>query len=160
MLWTLLMTVRWPMMIGIAVMGLYLVNDLLPDQSKLKEAATLDPQGPSRTPPNPHGGARFLASPTPRRNTTRSWWPLKKLLGEEKWAEKMNLLSFEGTVNPEKILSAVLMMSVADGMRGVLVIALIAAALSTFGSWVNLATGQFVNDFYKKWIRPRHRPAS
>jgi Na+/proline symporter len=37
----------------------------------------------------------------------------------------------------------------------VLVIALIAAALSTFGSWVNLATGQFVNDFYKRWIRPQ-----
>jgi Na+/proline symporter len=67
----------------------------------------------------------------------------------------MNLLSYEGTVNPEKILSAVLMMSVAEGMRGVLVIALIAAALSTFGSWVNLATGQFVNDFYRRWIRPQ-----
>jgi solute:Na+ symporter, SSS family len=49
----------------------------------------------------------------------------------------------------------VLMMSVADGMRGILVIALVAAARSTFGSWVNLATGQFVNDFYKKWIRPK-----
>ena len=91
-----------------------------------------------------------------RRSTTRSWSPgCKALLGEDKWAEKMNLLSFEGTVNPEKILSAVLMMSVAEGMRGILVIALIAAALSTFGSWVNLATGQFVNDFYKKWIRPK-----
>ncbi len=40
-------------------------------------------------------------------------------------------------------------------MRGVLVIALIAAALSTFGSWVNLATGQFVNDFYQIWVRPQ-----
>ena len=41
MLWTFLMTVRWPMMIGIAVMGLYLVNDLMPDQSKMSEAAEL-----------------------------------------------------------------------------------------------------------------------
>ena len=31
----------------------------------------------------------------------------------------------------------------------------VAAALSTFGSWINLGTSQFVNDIYKVWIRPK-----
>jgi solute:Na+ symporter, SSS family len=155
MLWTLLMTVRWPMMIGIAVMGLYLVNDLLPDQSRLKEAAALIHDARPETTKPQWGALMSSIANEPGKQDPALIGSLKSLLGEEKWAEKINLLSYEGTVNPEKILSAVLMMSVADGMRGVLVIALIAAALSTFGSWVNLATGQFVNDFYKIWIRPR-----
>ena len=155
MLWTLLMTVRWPMMIGIAVMGLYLVNDLLPEQAKLKEAAALIHDAHPQTDKPQWGTLISSIANAPDKQDPALVGSLKSLLGEDKWAEKMNLLSYEGTVNPEKILSAVLMMSVAEGMRGVLVIALIAAALSTFGSWVNLATGQFVNDFYKKWVRPQ-----
>lgn len=155
MLWTLLMTVRWPMMIGIAVMGLYLVNDLLPEQAKLKEAAALIHKAHPETDKPQWGTLISSIANAPDKQDPALVGSLKTLLGEDKWAEKMNLLSYEGTVNPEKILSAVLMMSVAEGMRGVLVIALIAAALSTFGSWVNLATGQFVNDFYKKWVRPQ-----
>lgn len=155
MLWTVLMTVRWPMMIGIAVMGLYLVNDLLPEQAKLKEAAALIHDAHPETAKPQWGTLISSIANVPDKQDPALVGSLKSLLGEDKWAEKMNLLSYEGTVNPEKILSAVLMMSVAEGMRGVLVIALIAAALSTFGSWVNLATGQFVNDFYKKWVRPQ-----
>jgi solute:Na+ symporter, SSS family len=155
MLWTVLMTVRWPMMIGIAVMGLYLVNDLLPEQAKLKEAAALIHDAHPETAKPQWGTLISSIANAPDKQDPALVGSLKSLLGEDKWAEKMNLLSYEGTVNPEKILSAVLMMSVAEGMRGVLVIALIAAALSTFGSWVNLATGQFVNDFYKIWVRPQ-----
>ena len=155
MLWTVLMTVRWPMMIGIAIMGLYLVNDLLPEQAKLKEAAALVHHAHPETSKPQWGALVSTIANAPEKQDPALVGSLKSLLGEDKWAEKMNLLSYEGTVNPEKILSAVLMMSVAEGMRGVLVIALIAAALSTFGSWVNLATGQFVNDFYRKWVRPQ-----
>jgi Na+/proline symporter len=155
MLWTVLMTVRWPMMIGIAVMGLYLVNDLLPEQAKLKQAASLIHEAHPGTAKPQWGALVSTIANTPDQQDPALVASLKELLGGEKWSEKLNLLSFEGTVNPEKILSAVLMMSVAEGMRGVLVIALVAAALSTFGSWVNLATGQFVNDFYHKWIRPK-----
>jgi len=154
MLWTLLMTVRWPMMIGIAVMGLYLVKDLLPDQEKLGGAAELIHAAYPETAKPGWGTLISDISNQPEDHSPELVAGLKSLLGEEKWVEKMNLLSYEGTVNPEKILSSVLMISVAQGMRGILVIALVAAALSTFGSWVNLATGQFVNDFYKKWIRP------
>jgi Na+/proline symporter len=155
MLWTFLMTVRWPMMIGIAVMGLYLVSDLVPDQSRMSQAAELiHAEYPDTAKPQ-WGALISSVSNAPEKHDAILITGLKELLGEEQWVEKMNLLSFEGTVNPEKILSAVLMISVAKGMRGILVIALVAAALSTFGHWVNLATGQFVNDFYKVWIRPK-----
>ena len=155
MLWTVLMTVRWPMMIGIAAMGLYLVNDLLPDQTKLKEAAALIHEANPETEKPQWGALISSISNAPEEQDPALVASLQSLLGKDKWSEKMNLLSYEGTVNPEKILSSVLMISVGEGMRGVLVIALVAAALSTFGSWVNLATGQFVNDFYKKWMRPK-----
>jgi Na+/proline symporter len=140
MLWTVLMTVRWPMMIGIAVMGLYLVSDLLPEQAKLEEAASLIHEAHPETSKPQWGALISSIANDPGSEDPQLVASLKSLLGGDKWAEKMNLLSYEGTVNPEKILSAVLMMSVAEGMRGVLVIALIAAALSTFGSWVNLAS--------------------
>ena len=155
MLWTVLMTARWPMMIGIAVMGLYLVKDLLPEQTKLKEAGALIQAAHPETAKPQWGTLISNIANQPEKQDPALVASLKSLLGEDKWAEKLNMISYEGTVNPEKILSAVLMMSVGEGMRGVLVIALIAAALSTFGSWVNLATGQFVNDFYKKWMRPK-----
>ena len=155
MLWVFLMTVRWPMMIGIAVMGLYLVNDLMPDQSKMGTAANLIREAYPDIAKPQWGELISSISNAPEKHDAALVSELTTLFGEQQWAEKMNLLSFEGTVNPEKILSAVLMISVAQGMRGILVIALVAAALSTFGSWVNLATGQFVNDFYKKWIRPK-----
>lgn len=155
MLWTCLMMVRWPMMMGLAVLGLYMVNGLVPDQSLMTQAADLiHTQFPEIAKP---GWGELIASisNTPGNYPAEFIASLKGILGETQWVEKMNLLSFDGTVNPEKILSSVLLISVAKGMRGILVIALIAAALSTFGSWVNLATSQFVNDFYKKWIRPR-----
>ena len=39
--------------------------------------------------------------------------------------EKLGMLSFEGTVNPEKILPSVLLLTVGEGLRGILVLALI-----------------------------------
>ena len=58
----------------------------------------------------------------------------------------MGLLSFEGTVNPENILPTVLLTSVGEGLRGILLLALIAASMSTFDTTVNMATGMVVND--------------
>ncbi len=155
LLWTALMVFRWPLMIGIAVLGLYLVHEIIPDQSKMVQATeVIKSQFPDTEKPD-WGTLISSISNAPEKYDEQLVLGLKGLLGEDKWVEKMNLLSFEGTVNPEKILSTVLLMSVAKGMRGILVIALVAAALSTFGSWVNVATGQFVNDFYKKWLRPK-----
>ena len=154
-LWTWLMMFRWPMMIGVAVLGLYLVHGLLPDLDSLSQAASLiHAHFPEVA--KPEWGALISGlSNTPEKYSPELIEGLKSTLGSVHWAEKMQLLSYEGTVNPEKILPAVLLMGVAKGMRGIMVIALIAASLSTFGGSVNLATGMIVNDFYKKWIRPK-----
>jgi len=155
LLWTSLMSVRWPLMIGIAVLGLYLVNDLIPNQTLVQQAAeVIQVEYPDTEKPL-WGNLISSIANNPEKHDAALVTELRGILGDDKWVEKMNLVSFEGTVNPEKILSQVLLMKVARGMRGILVIALIAAALSTFGSWVNLGTSQFVNDFYKKWFRPK-----
>ncbi len=155
LLWTSLMAFRWPLMIGVAVLGLYTVHELCPDASALTRAGELvHAQYPDVS--KPEWGALVAGlSNTPEQYSSGLIAGLKTTLGADQWMEKMQMLSYEGTVNPEKILPAVLLLGVAKGMRGILVIALIAAALSTFGSTVNLATGMLVNDFYKKWIRPK-----
>ena len=155
MLWTCLLSFRWPLMIGVAVLGLYTVHGLLPDDGALTRAgALIHAEYPGVT--KPEWGALIAGlSNAPDQYAPGLIAGLKTTLGTEQWLEKMQMLSYEGTVNPEKILPAVLLLTVAKGMRGILIIALIAAALSTFGSTVNLATGMMVNDFYKKWIRPK-----
>lgn len=155
MLWTALMGFRWPLMIGIAVLGIYLVGELVPDQNNIAQASELIQQHYPDTTKPMWGDLISSIANTPDQHNAELVAGLKDVLGDDKWIEKMNLVSFEGTVNPEKILSQVLLMKVDKGMRGILVIALIAAALSTFGGQVNLGTSQFVNDFYKKYIRPK-----
>jgi len=137
------------------VLGLYLVNGLLPDPQGLTQAADLiHAQYPEIAKPEWGPLVSGLAN-APEQYSLKLIEGLKAALGSEQWVQKMQLLSYEGTVNPEKILPAVLLMGVAKGMRGILVIALVAASLSTFGGSVNLAAGMIVNDLYKKWIRPR-----
>ncbi len=155
MLWIGMMSFRWPLMIGIAVLGLYLVNDLIPEQSNVQKAADMIQQYYPETEKPEWGNLVSSISYSPEEHDVGLVSGLKSVLGADQWVDKMNLVSYEGTVNPEKVLSQVLKMRIAKGMRGILVIALIAAALSTFGSWINLGTSQFVNDFYKVWIRPK-----
>ncbi len=155
MLWIGMMSLRWPLMIGIAVLGLYLVNDLIPEQTNVQKAAEMIMQEYPETTKPEWGDLVSNISYSPEEYDAGLIAGLKSTLGAEQWADKMNLVSYEGTVNPEKILPQVIKMRVAKGMRGILVIALVAAALSTFGSWINLGTSQFVNDIYKVWIRPK-----
>ena len=154
-LWAWLLMFRWPLMIGAAVLGLYLVQGLLPEPERLTRAADLiHAQYPGLAKPEWGTLVSGLAN-VPEQYSPELIEGLKSTLGPERWVQKIQLLSYEGTVNPEKILPAVLLMGVAKGMRGILVIALVAASLSTFGGSVNLAAGMIVNDLYKKWIRPR-----
>ena len=155
MLWIGMMSFRWPLMIGIAVLGLYLVNDLIPEQANVQQAADIILEYYPETTKPEWGDLVSNISYSPEEHNPALVSGLKGILGEAQWTDKMNLVSYEGTVNTEKILSQVLKMRIAKGMRGILVIALIAAALSTFSSWINLGTSQFVNDFYKVWLRPK-----
>ncbi|MFI4912359.1 MAG: sodium:solute symporter [Sedimentisphaeraceae bacterium JB056] len=148
-LWIFLMTFRWPMMIAFAVLGVFLVRDMFPDQAVLLQAAdiikvnfeSVDKSGwPSLL-------ANITNNPDEYMNIAES---LSSVLGAD-WASKLHLLSFEGTVNPEKILPSVILHNIPVGFRGMILIALVAASMSTFDSNVNMATGFFTRDIYQKF---------
>jgi hypothetical protein len=77
---------------------------------------------------------------------------LKNLLGAD-WRLKLHLISYEGTPNPEKILPAVILFNIPMGLRGLLIVALLAASMSTFDSYLNMTTGFFTRDIYQRYLR-------
>jgi Na+/proline symporter len=79
---------------------------------------------------------------------------LKETLGDE-WRTKVRMLSFEGNVDPESILPSVILFRIPEGLRGLFMIALIAASMSTFDLGLNMVTALFTKDLYQKFIRPR-----
>ncbi|MCP4379620.1 MAG: sodium:solute symporter [bacterium] len=154
-LWTMMMTFRWPMMMGIAVLGLFLVQGLFPDMGVVAQAGDLIHQHCPDVTQQEWGALISDLANNPDKFAPELIDGLKSLLGSEQYAEKLGLLSFEGTINPEKVLPSVLLITVGQGLRGLLVLALIAASMSTFDSTVNMATGMVVNDFYLKYLRPK-----
>lgn len=152
-LWTWLMMFRWPMMTGFAVLGLFLVQDLFPDQSKLRESAAVIKQYFPDVQEHQWGDRLAAISDQSHPELAAR---LRGLLGDE-WRAKLKLLSFKGTVNPEGILPSVILFKVGYGFRGLLLVALIAAAMSTFDSQLNGATAFFTRDIYQAYLRP-HAP--
>ncbi|MGE5458187.1 MAG: sodium:solute symporter family transporter [Methanococcaceae archaeon] len=151
-LWTSLMVFRWPMMIGFAILGLFLVNDFFPDHTALAGASSIIKNGAG--------------------HVTREWWletvsgiinfperyspemigALKSLL-KENWQSKLQLLSYDGTINAEQIVPAVILFYIPMGLRGFVFIAFVAAAMSSFNSNVNTTTAYFTRDLYQHYLR-------
>lgn len=153
-LWIWLLTFRWPMMMGFAVLGLFLVGDLFPDQGILLQTADTIKQ---------HLGtidkSRWADTLSGIINSPQNYSPelienLKQSLGDQ-WTSSLHLVSYEGTVNAERILPAVILNMIPQGFRGMILIALIAASMSTFDSTVNMATGFFTRDIYQRYLRPK-----
>ena len=152
-LWTWLMMFRWPMMISFAVLGIYLVNDLFPDQAVLAQAADLIKETVGNVDKSRWADilADIMNNPGRYPELTQN---LANLLGGD-WVTKLKLLSFEGTVNPERILPAVILFLIPMGLRGMILVALIGASMSTFDSTVNMTTGFFIKDIYQRYLRPK-----
>jgi len=150
--WTMML--RWPLMISFAVLGLFLVKDLFPNQAVLGQAAALIKSQAGAVPANqwPELIARIMNHPEafPAALITG----LGQLLGPD-WGSKLSLLSYHGTVDPERILPGVLLLNVPVGLRGLILVALLAAAMSTFNAIINATTGFFTRDLYQGYIRPR-----
>jgi Na+/proline symporter len=148
-----LMSVRWPLMIGFAVLGLFLVKDLFPDQTILSQASQLIKQ--QLGDPGKNRWAEILAGVMnhPGKYPAVLIDGLQRLMGAD-WASKLSLLSYEGTVDPERILPAVLLFNMPFGLRGLVLVALLAAGMSTFNAYINTATGFFTRDVYQAYIRP------
>ncbi len=151
-LWTWLMMFRWPMMIAFAVLGLYLVKDLFPDQSVLSQAVTLIKTNLGQIDKSRWGDTLSGIMHHPENYPEQLIVGLKSLFGQD-WQTKLHLLSFEGTVNPERILPAVILFNVPLGFRGLILVALIAASMSTFDSTVNMTIGFFTRDIYQGYLR-------
>lgn len=153
--WTTLMTIRWPMMIAFAVLGIFLVHDVFPDKSVLVDTATQIKAEVATV--NKAHWADTLSDITnhPERYNPELIQSLQALLGAEHWQQKLLLVGYEGQVDPERILPAVLLFTIPAGLRGLLLVVLLAAAMSTFNATVNLTTGLITRDFYQKYLRPR-----
>lgn len=144
---------RWPFMLGFAILGLFLVRDFFGDQTQLAAAAdairAYFPNMEERSwitaissiINHPHNYPDLAAQ-------------LQTILGEA-WVSKLNLVSFHGNINPERILPAVILFDIPMGFRGLILVALIAASMSTFDTQVNMSLGFFTRDIYQRYIRPK-----
>jgi Na+/proline symporter len=143
---------RWPLMMSFVVLGLLLVKDLFPDQTVLTQAAGLIKTHAGAVPQNEWPELLARLANHPQAFPQELIGGLGQLLGPD-WGSKLSLLSFHGTVDPERILPAVLLMSVPAGLRGLLLVAFLAAALSTFNAIVNGTTAFLTRDLYQGYIR-------
>ncbi len=151
-LWSILMTVRWPMMICYALLGLFLIKGFFPDQSVLADVAALIKQ---------HVGVESAQWREVLANIKNSpeMYPqemitgIGNMLGDD-WKQKLDMVSFGGTVNAERILPSVLLYLIPSGYKGLILVTLIAASMSTFDMTMNKAAAMFTNDIYRRYLRP------
>jgi SSS family solute:Na+ symporter len=153
-LWTWLMMFRWPMMMAFAILGLFLVKDIFPDQGVLMQAAELIKSHFPDVEESRWADITAGITLNPENYSPQLVEGLKTIL-QDNWQNKMHLLSYEGTVNPERILPAVILFNIPAGCRGLILIALLAASMSTFDFIVNMTAGFFTRDVYQRYIRPK-----
>jgi solute:Na+ symporter, SSS family len=172
-LWTCLMMFRWPMMMGFAVLGIFLVHKTFPDQKVLLDTSQAVKQYyvQQSYPDNPaaHTDEKILGQAIPKTQWDQKVSDIinspddhkeivakiKTTLGEEQWTDKLKMVSYEGIVNPERILPSVILFKIPLGFRGLLLVALLAASMSTFDSTANRGAGFFTRDLYQRYLRPK-----
>ncbi|MEO0453911.1 MAG: sodium:solute symporter [Verrucomicrobiota bacterium] len=147
---------RWPMMMGFAIMGLFLISTLFPDMSKTVDAVDAIKQYHPESVESKGMWNELTTSivNSPEKQDPALIKSLEESLGEE-WRKRLVVVGFEGGVNPEQILPAVLLNSIPSGLRGLLIVAMLAAMMSTLTGEVNKTSAQFVKDIYKVSIRKK-----
>lgn len=151
--WTWLMTFRWPMMMGFAVLGIFLIHDMFPDQAVLQQTAVLLKTSLGDIPK--HLWESKICDIVQHPDNYSTLVPqIQQILGQD-WITKLQMVSWEGTVNPERILPAVILNKVTMGWRGLFIVSLVAAAMSTFSPTVNTTVALFTRDIYQAYINPK-----
>jgi Na+/proline symporter len=148
--WT--MVLRWPLMMSFVLLGLVLVNSLFPDQGSLAQAAALIKTQVGAVPANEWPELMSRLTNHPEAFSPALTSGLAGLLGTG-WPGKLGFLSVHGTVDPERILPGVLLYGVPAGLRGLILVALMAAAMSTFNALINASTGFLTRDIYQGYLR-------
>ena len=148
-----LISIRWPMMIGLAVLGLFLVNDTFEDRSVIKETSSvIRAHYPDLEKSAWHSTTTRLIS-HPEEFDPALISSLETTLGDQ-WKMKLPLVGYEGFTDPERILPAVILNYVPTGIIGIILVTALAATMSTFDSTLNAASSFVVKDIYQKWFRP------
>ncbi len=148
-----LIMVRWPMMMGLAVLGIFMVDRLYPDPALVAQATEIIKQHYPGISPGAWHDLTTAIMNRPTEHDPALIEGLRGILGEE-WAARLPLIGFQGTIDAERILPAVILDWVPMGLRGVILVSIVAASMSTFDSSLNIASGFFVRDIYQRWLRP------
>ena len=152
LLWIVVIAIRWPMMLCIAILGVSLVNDLFPDPAQPRRIAEMiKAAAPTSEREWASEISRIAFNPSVDTNRLRS--ELERELGAQ-WQSKLLLVSYHGTIDPERIMPAVLFATIPPGFRSLILVSLLAAAMATASAWINQASGFFVRDIYQKHLRP------
>ena len=130
------------------------MNDLFPDKSVMLQAAELIKSSVTNISPERWPDVLSGIMNTPEKYSPEFIYGLKSLF-QSNWHSKLHLFSYDGTVNPERILPAVILFNIPIGIRGLLLVALIAACMSSFDSHVNKTSAFFIRDIYQRYLRPR-----
>ncbi len=148
--WTMML--RWPLMISFAALGIVLVKNLFPDQSVLLQAAALIKAQVGSVSMNEWADLLARIAHHPQSFPNELSAGLAELLGSD-WASKLSFLNYHGNIDPERILPGVLLFSIPAGLRGLILVALVAAAMSTFNAITNSTTGFLTRDLYQGYLR-------
>ncbi len=154
LLWIFTMTFRWLLIMAFAVFGVLLVYKLFPDHSAISGSTEIIKQYMGSVPQNQWGDLISKITINPGSYPAEMIAGLKDFLGDQ-WAEKLKMVSYHGNINPETVMPMVLGKSMPMGLRGIILICLIAAAMSTIDTTINKAAGFFVKDMYQGYFRPK-----
>jgi Na+/proline symporter len=147
---------RWPLMIGFAILGIYWVSHAIPTGDAVSRAAdAIRAANPTLTANDWQvytDQVVYHPETAPAGLTDK----LAAILGPE-WKTSLPMVSSRGTVNPEVILPVVLLHQIPNGLRGLLIVALLAALMGALTGQVNSASALFVRDIYQNFLRPKAR---
>lgn len=150
----ILTSLRWPLMIGFAVLGIYYVAHSFPDMAVFSTVTSaIKAHYPVISAANWHDLTSDIIN-NPAAHPAPLIQQLQGTLGES-WQTRLPLVGFNGTVNPEQILPAVLLNMIPTGLKGLIVVAMFAALMSTQTGMVNGASAYFVKDIYQAFIHPQ-----
>ncbi|MEX0322627.1 MAG: sodium:solute symporter [Puniceicoccaceae bacterium] len=149
-----MIAIRWPMMIGLAVLGLFLVSNTFSSPQVISDTAeTVRAYYPDLEKSNWHSVTTQLIAHSDKADPALIH-SLESTLGTD-WKAKLPLVGFEGATDPERILPAVILNYVPTGLIGIILVTALAATMSTFDSTLNAASSFVVKDIYQRWFRSK-----
>jgi solute:Na+ symporter, SSS family len=151
--WILTSSFRWLLMAGFAVLGLIYVQGNYSDMSAVQQACAYIKEAIPDISEHQWNNVISAIIHKPENFSSELVANLQSLFGED-WKQRLQMVSYYGTVNSEQILPAVILYVVPAGLKGIIFVSLIAAAMSTFDTYVNQSAAYFVRDIYQRYINP------